>query len=404
MNYFATGTRPFLLQFPPCISRITLPCLSIDSVVGSASDTEHVVVPASENEVAISLLDKGDVCAGVRRPVKAPAALHEAFSPDDVQPWKPGHFEMVKKVQDAIRNRGQVHVMRDSVNDRLVAVKRMPNEWVRTSHSEFVQKYPFESEQPWQDIGCNHFLSTNGYSYGCRLLGVYRGEEHTAVVTELASEGDLFSWCGTPTNASPGPEREALLRPLAVQIVRGVQQLHEMAIVHRDLSLENLVMSKGEANEMQVRVIDFGMASTARYFRSCVSGKPSYQAPEIHSESDYDAFLTDAFAVGVSLYSAFVKDYPWLSTKPGGCKCFDFFRKNGFRRYIAKRKLRGFGGIVVGNVMSENLITLLEGLLALDPAERLTLGESSWEGSSRRSVWDEPWLNDLHEDTSAHGA
>eukprot|EP00421_Protoceratium_reticulatum_P052560 CAMPEP_0168506524 /NCGR_PEP_ID=MMETSP0228-20121227/77418_1 /TAXON_ID=133427 /ORGANISM="Protoceratium reticulatum, Strain CCCM 535 (=CCMP 1889)" /LENGTH=358 /DNA_ID=CAMNT_0008523619 /DNA_START=204 /DNA_END=1280 /DNA_ORIENTATION=- len=328
---------------------------------------------------------------------KAPDQLHTCFDPTEVRPWSADHFEMIGKVQDAVRNRGQVDVMRDNSSGSLVAVKRMPNEWVRHSHSDFVEQYPLETELPWQDIGCNQFLSSVQYPYGCRLLGVYRGDEYTAVVTELATEGDLFSWCGCPTRADPGPERERLLYPLARQIIEGVQTLHEMSIVHRDLSLENLVMSKveeGSGNGMKVQVIDFGMASTVRKFRSCVSGKPSYQAPELHDDgNEIDAFLTDAFAVGVSLYSAFMKDYPWLSTKEGGCKCFDFYARHGFRKYISKRKIRGTR-FTVASAMSEELVRLLEGLLAIDPAERLTLGESSWV-ASRRSAWDEPWVQNL---------
>jgi len=337
---------------------------------------------------------------GSRPSVRAPEALHSAFDPAEVQPWKPGHFDMVEKVQDAVRNKGQVHIMRDATSEKLVAVKCMPNDWVCSCHSDFVSQYPSEIEQPWQDIGCNRFLSAVSYPYGCRLLGVYRGEEHTAVVSELATGGDLFSWCGAESSAPPGPEREAMLRPFARQIVRGVQQLHDMSIVHRDLSLENLVICEdGSFDEVsgeqsaRIRVIDFGMASTARRFRQTPCGKPSYQAPEQHSDKEYDAFLSDAFAVGVSLYAATVKDYPWLSTKPGGCKCFDYVKKHGFRKYIAKRKLRGTHR-TVSTAMSEDLTRLFEGLLALDPAERLTLGESTWEKDGpRRSVWDEAWLS-----------
>lgn len=365
-----------------------------------AADSKHVdELTTADMDEALSAcnVDLAEIRNGAKllkeeKLSRPPAALHEAFRPEEVKPWKEGRFEPIEKVQDAIRNHGQVHVMRDVADGRLVAVKKMPNRWVRASHAEFVRRYPCETEQPWQDIGCNHFLSTNGYSYGCQLLGVYKAEKHTAVVTEYASEGDLFTWCGTPTNAPPGSEREKLLRPLAIQIVKGVQQLHEMAIVHRDISLENLVMSKGKSQHTNVRVIDFGMSSTARYFRSRVSGKPSYQAPEFYTDKAYDAFLTDAFSVGVSLYAAFVKDYPWMSTKPGGCKCFEYFKRNGFRKYIAKRKLRGFGGKAVADVMSEPLVRFFEGLLAIDPAERLTLGESSWEGA-RRSALDEPWLS-----------
>uniref|UniRef100_A0A7S4W7R2 Protein kinase domain-containing protein n=1 Tax=Alexandrium monilatum TaxID=311494 RepID=A0A7S4W7R2_9DINO len=399
MDYFARGGRPFLVQFPPCISHIN--ACTKDNFLRKVTGSEPAATASERSErdesivginSGVSDLKSDERCMGASKTPKPPQALHEAFRPEDVKPWKEGQFEQIEKVQDAARNHGQVHVMRDSCNDRLVAVKKMPNHWVQKSHSEFIRQYPFETEQPWQDIGCNHFLSTNGYAHGCRLLGVYRGPQHTSVVTEFASEGDLFSWCGAPTNAQPGPAREGLLKPLALQILNGVKELHEMAIVHRDISLENLVMSKGEEKSLKVCVIDFGMSSTARFFRNCVSGKPSYQAPEFYSETDYDAFLSDAFAVGISLYAAFVKDYPWLSTKPGGCKCFDYFRRNGFRKYIAKRKLRGFGGMVVADVMSEPLVQLLEGLLSIDPAARLTLGESFWETGSRRSALDEPWL------------
>jgi len=382
IDYFATGGRPFLLQFPPCVHRLVLPCLQAFEVGDVEKECESLKVD-DRDQVFDSL--------------KAPEALHLAFDPTEVRPWKPGHFEMIGKVQDAVRNRGQVHVMRDATSGGLVAVKQMPNEWVRSCHSEFVETYPKETEQPWQDIGCNRFLSMVSYPYGCRLLGVYRGEEHTAVVTELASEGDLFTWCGAPTGAPPSLERECLLRPLARQILQGVQQLHEMSIVHRDLSLENLVMSKDDGNNgaMQIRVIDFGMASTGRSFTNSVSGKPSYQAPELHGSDPYDAFLSDAFAIGVSLYAAFMKDYPWLSTRPGGCKCYEFYKKHGFRKYIAKRKVRG-SKWTVSTVMSKELQSLLEGLLAINPADRLTLGEASWEKEDlpRRSVWDEPWLQD----------
>jgi len=365
-DYFATGGRPFFLQFPPWVSYLT--------VVGHSSTR-------------------------LRRPAAppTPGELHLAFNPLDVKPWEPGKFEMLDKLQDAARNRGQVLVMRDAASDRLVAVKRMPNDWVRKSHTDFVSQYPHEPEQPWQDIGCNSFLSNIGFPYSCQLLGVYRDEQHTAVVTQLASEGDFFGWCGERANLAPGPEREALMKPLARQIMRGVQQLHNLCIVHRDISLENLVIAdENQPDGMQVRVIDFGMASTARNFHSSVNGKPSYQAPELHNDGMCDAFLTDTFALGVSLYAALTKDYPWLSTRPGGCKCFEFFQKHGFRKYIAKRKLRGMGGLTVEKSMSEEVASLLEGLLALDPEQRLTLGETAWEkeGRARRSVWDEPWLAD----------
>merc|ERR1712190_661705 len=98
----------------------------------------------------------------------------------------------------------------------------------------------------------------------------------------------------------------------------------------------------------------------------------------------YDAFLADAFSVGVTLFAICLKDYPWVSTKPGGCKCFEYTKKYGLRAYAKKKKLYGTR-VTISDYVSEDLISLLEGLLDIDPSKRLTLGESTFkEGGSVR--------------------
>jgi len=389
VDYFSRGCRPFHLQFPPCVGHLNCAELAWHGREAGAEPSE----PWSRS-TSLS--------------AKAPEPLHNAFDPSEVRTWEPKRFEMVGKVQDAVRNRGQVHQMLDTTKGTKVAVKRMPNDWVCNSHEDFVKHHPHETELPWQDIACSNFLNGIHYPYRCPLIGVYRDDETTNVVTELASEGDLFSWCSGSVPERLGAARETRVLPLARQIVDSVRQLHELSIVHRDLSLENILLSKElasperlvalepDAQDLQIQVIDFGMTSTCRLFQQGACGKPSYQAPEVHLDRQYDGFLSDAFAVGVTLYCLLVGDYPWLSTRPGGCKCFDYVLRHGFRAYLKKRKLRGGGGSVADN-MSEPLMHLLEGLLALDPDKRLTLGESVFDdgiGGARRSVCDEEWLKE----------
>lgn len=316
--------------------------------------------------------------------------LHRYFDANsEVQQWDPANFEIIRKLQDASRNKGQVILMKDQKLKQLVAVKQMPTKWVRKSHADFVINHPSETELPWQDVGTIRFLNSQNYEYACDLLGVYRDEQSTYVVTSLATEGDLFSWCETPFE--PGRNRELEVLPIIRQLIRSVQQLHDFGIAHRDLSLENCLLTKIEGDPAHyLRIIDFSMASTGRMFQFCVRGKASYQAPELHKDGYFDGFLADAFSVGVTIYAMMLKDYPWLSTRPSGCKCYDYVLKHGFRAYFQKRKLRGTDSRVV-DFMSENLQSLLEGLLCLDPAKRLTLGEETF--GQRRSVWDEPWLS-----------
>jgi len=325
-----------------------------------------------------------------RQPRVAPAALHEGFDAASVQPWSADLFETLGKIEDANRNHGSVCLMKTIPEGRLVAVKRMPNAWIQDSHRGFEEWHPHETEQPWSDIGCNCFLNSVGYPYCMQFLGVFRDSQTTSVVTEFANGGDLFQWAAE-LKEQPGPEREARVKPLVRQIMHGVQCLHNMSIVHGDLSMENVLLSSREdSGSTRARLIDFGAATTERFVSKRATGKPSYQAPEMFGdECIRDGFLSDAFSVGVVLYAMCLMDYPWLSTS-GADKCFEYVKAKGLAAFLKKRKLLT-SKQSMSEVISPELRVLLVGLLEFDPSKRLTLGEDAF-GSDRRSVWDERWM------------
>jgi len=330
-------------------------------------------------------------------------AMHEASMDSvalEVKPWESGKFRFVKKLEDAGRNRGRVDRMESSDHEGVdVAVKKMPNSWVTKDHAEFVSVHPRETEQPWKDM--LRLLSIQGFPL-CKLLDVYRNDENTYVVTELASGGDLFSWClgGPPA----GPEREALSRPLAPQIFAAVGWLHELNVAHRDLSPENILLT-GEtgAGGLQIRLIDFGMAVCGRTQTSSSSmqraGKPSYQAPELHALQEYDAFKADCFSTGVVLFAMVAKNYPWLSTKPGRSTAFEYVCCHGPDEFLkCNSPIRA---------LSSEFIELLSSLLQVKPSWRPQLSRHSprraqtsaslSESAVKRSlesVWDSPWVVD----------
>jgi len=330
-------------------------------------------------------------------------SLHEHFDSAEVRAWNPDGFELIQKLQGAVRNQGEVLLMRDKASNAQVAVKRMPAAWVGSSHEEFRVWHPDESERPWQDIGCTRFLNNIGYPYACQLLGVFRNDQHTYVVSSFASEGDLHMWCST--GPKPSLQSELDKQPICVEILRAMQQLHDLSVVHGDVSLENILLSQptslckdgkdngslGNKNTLQVKVIDFGVASASRHSKYRGGGRTNYLAPEVHSGESYDGFLADAFSVGVVLYAVMTRDYPWVSTRPGSCPCWGYVQTFGLRSYLEKRRVND-GAASAAEVLSEPLVRLLEGLLAPDPATRLTLGERSFESFGRRSVWDEPWV------------
>jgi len=308
-----------------------------------------------------------------------------------VQPWAPERFEMVKKLQEAPRNEGAVHLMRDIARGGcFVAVKRMPFHWTGSGPTEFKLLHPKSMENPWVDAGVTAFLHNIGCAYVCDPVGVFRDSNYTYMVGTYATKGDLFSWIEGGTKS--GTAQEAMVRPIAEQIFEAVMCLHNCGISHRDISLENILLTHEEGQEsgtFQVKLIDFGAASLTRMCSGAV-GKPPYMAPEMFESDEYDGFLSDTFSVGVVLFSLAVGGYPWLSTRPGKCKMFTYVSYKGFRAY-----LRGSKATPLSESLSEPLVALLEGLVAINPADRSTLGKvtkdmSAWDmvTGSTMLVWD----------------
>jgi serine/threonine protein kinase len=324
--------------------------------------------------------------------------LDQAASFDSISEWVPSRFEFIAHLQLASGNYGRVDIMRSATDrGKSMAVKVMPNKWMTSGHQEFTTKYPHSNELPWRDIAMIKKLNDRGCPYACDFLGIYRDSVSTYVVTSLATEGDLVAWCDRVA-PRPGRACEKKMLPIVSQIVAAVRWLHDIGVAHRDLSLENILLTKDDTGIQQVKLIDFGMLTLARKCINEERGKRSYQAPEMHVEDEYyDAYLVDAFAVGVIVFSMAARDYPWTSTKPGACKCFNYVRTHGFQKFIQRRVLRrGNYKQLLADVFSVPLAVFVGGLLDFDPNTRLTLGESCWNedgGPPRKSVASVAWLN-----------
>jgi len=270
----------------------------------------------------------------------------------------------------------------------------MPNGWVADSMQEFEQRNPDATERPWLDFGLIRELNRMQFPYSCEFLGIFRDAESTYFVTSLATQGDLLSWHAQ--DPRPGREREALMKPIMQQTFEAVKMLHELGIAHRDLSLENILLTEGAQGRTQVKIIDFAMSTLSRRCRGEARGKVVYRAPEMNETSEYDAFLADAFALGVVVFAVAFRDYPWSCTRMT-CKSFRYVREHGMAAFFEQRKVRNGSGETLSEVCSTSLAELLDGMLAIDPRRRLGLGElvSQQESGLRESsVWAMSWLGD----------
>ena len=89
------------------------------------------------------------------------------------------------------------------------------------------------------------------------------------------------------------------------QLLLTVDFIHKQGIAHRDIKLDNILISKIEENEYVVKIADFGLATFAGVnspllFMRC--GTPGYTAPEILRGFGY-SLNCDIFSLGAVFFN-----------------------------------------------------------------------------------------------------
>lgn len=111
------------------------------------------------------------------------------------------------------------------------------------------------------------------------------------------------------------------------QICDGVEYLHEMGLAHRDLKLDNCVMS----SEHVVKLIDFGTATVFHYPgkahtpASGIVGSDPYLAPEVLNGDSYDPRKTDVWSVAIIFLCMVLRRFPWKIPDPNTDPSFKAF-------------------------------------------------------------------------------
>ncbi|KAH7459814.1 hypothetical protein PRIC1_011078 [Phytophthora ramorum] len=203
-----------------------------------------------------------------------------------------------------------------------------------------------------------------------KLLRVINEPNHIVLVFELLEGGDLFHYI----KQFPGGLSEEDGVGLFSQIIGGVGYAHNQHICHRDLKLENILLTN--KNDISTaKIADFGLSDFykpgAMMKTSC--GSISYLAPEVFRGTSNAGPPLDVWSLGIILFAIVCGRLPFEGPDLLGT---NRPRENVIRNRIMRCQFK------LDEDLSPALTDLVIRMLKPDPNERATIPE----------IFSHPWV------------
>jgi serine/threonine-protein kinase len=144
------------------------------------------------------------------------------------------------------------------------------------------------------------------------------------MVWEFIDGTNIQKWMGLN-----GPMPSRLSVEIAIQALTGLDHLHSMGLIHRDVSPENIMLSQERGGKLLVKVIDFGIAKQLTEGEGgqgltqtgMFLGKLKYASPEqagFLKEGEHIDARSDLYSFGIVLYEMLAGRAPFQATNPHG--------------------------------------------------------------------------------------
>ncbi|XP_059961807.1 serine/threonine-protein kinase PLK4 isoform X1 [Mesoplodon densirostris] len=201
------------------------------------------------------------------------------------------------------------------------------------------------------------------------LYNYFEDNNYVYLVLEMCHNGEMNRYL--KNRRKPFSENEA--RHFMHQIITGMLYLHSHGILHRDLTLSNLLLTRN----MNIKIADFGLATQLKmphekHYTLC--GTPNYISPEIATRSAH-GLESDIWSLGCMFYTLLIGRPPFDT---------DTIKNTLNKVVLADYEMPTF--------LSREAKDLIHQLLRRNPADRLSLS----------SVLDHPFMSRNSSTKSKH--
>ncbi|OCT52010.1 Protein kinase kin1 [Cladophialophora carrionii] len=138
-------------------------------------------------------------------------------------------------------------------------------------------------------------VSLLSHPYVCGMIDVQRTNYHWYMLFEYVNGGQMLDYI-----IAHGRLKEKQARKFARQIASALDYCHRNSIVHRDLKIENILISKTG----DIKIIDFGLSNlySPRSLLKTFCGSLYFAAPELLQARQYTGPEVDVWSFGIVLY------------------------------------------------------------------------------------------------------
>lgn len=338
-----------------------------DAQLGSEAKKNRIRVKRTNGEPAIELKLKDTVETKKWHSALVRAASQRTVSLSD--------FEILAQVGKGAS--GRVFLVRDQLNSERLALKVIEKSSVYENDDAYRHAL---DERLVLEMACDHPFILN-------LRYAFQTTSRLYLVTEYCDGGDLFDYL----KKRGKPFKEAEGRRIAGEILLALEYIHSLGVVYRDLKLENVLLDL----DGHVRIADFGLSKLLGKRRHAARKTPpvpsanlriappkpvsmtktfcgtrEYVAPEMLSGNEYGQSV-DLWAFGILLYEIL-------------CGRTPFYSRNREEVYT---KIEN-GALRFPRNLSQEVVSLIRGLLDRNPNTRLGLGSAGINEIKQHAFFD----------------
>ncbi|ERT00343.1 serine/threoninee protein kinase Kin1 [Sporothrix schenckii 1099-18] len=253
---------------------------------------------------------------------------------------------------------GKVRLATKEDGNEQVACKIIPRGSTDDNHATRADKERADQSKEIRTAREAAIVTLLNHPYICGLRDVVRTNHHWYMLFEYVNGGQMLDYI-----ISHGKLKEKPARKFSRQIASALDYCHRNSIVHRDLKIENILISKTG----DIKIIDFGLSNlfAPRGHLRTFCGSLYFAAPELLQARAYTGPEVDIWSFGVVLYVLVCGKVP-----------FDDQSIPALHTKIKK------GLVDYPNWLSTECKHLISRMLVTDPRQRATMQE----------VLNHPWM------------